>query len=138
MQIAPTITIELSAEDRERVDLLIALLKENRERTEPLHLATAVAAQEPAAAPEPEAPADDSPAPAEPEQAAPAAAEEPEKVITKEELQAMVQELAAPGTGKRDQVRAIVLGYAKRVTDIPEDKRAEVMQKLIDLKEGKA
>lgn len=54
---------------------------------------------------------------------------------TKEDLQAKVQALAAPGTGKREKVRAIVKSYAEKVGDIPADKYAEVMDKLIALEQ---
>lgn len=145
INIPVTVVVEFKAEDRARMDRFNVLMGEYLKRTEPLEIklesplaALAQTTQEPATAPEPAAPEKVSPAPAEPEQTAPAAAEEVVEAVTKEELQAMVQELAAPGTGKRDAVKAIVQAYAKKVSDIPEDKRAEVMQKLLDLKEGRA
>lgn len=131
-----TVIVELCAEDRARLDRIAGLLADNQPKV--YQTVPTETAQEPATAPEAEAPVNDSPAPEAPEQPEPAAAEEPVKTVTKEELQALVQELAAPGTGKRDAVKAIVQQYAKKVSDIPEDKRAEVMQQLIDLKEGKA
>ena len=47
------------------------------------------------------------------------------------ELQAKVVELVS--AGKRDAAKAVVNEYAERVSDIPEDKRHEVMQKLAAL-----
>lgn len=54
---------------------------------------------------------------------------------TKDDVQALVIKLAAPGTGKKDAARAIVYEYAKKVSDIPEDKLDEVMAKLSKLAE---
>ena len=54
---------------------------------------------------------------------------------TKDDVQALVMKLAAPGTGKKDAVKAIVNEYAKKVSDIPEEKLNEVMAKLNQLAE---
>lgn len=62
---------------------------------------------------------------------------EPPK-YTAAEIQAKVQKLAAPATGKRDAVKQIVNAYASRVSEIPEDKYPEVMEKLTALEEGRA
>lgn len=101
----------------------------------------AEAAQDAATEPEPEAPMNDTPAEEEAPTAAPAPSEEvaePAPVPSVDELRAIVQELAAPGSSKRAAVRALVKSYADSVSNIPEDKRAEAMQKLIELKEGEA
>lgn len=145
-----TITIELCAEDRARLDRLSKAL----ENANPLGRAAAAIADlstaaraaadaapagEPAPAPvavvaaEPEKYTPEEP---EPPVAPPADAGEPEKVPTAEELQAIVQELAAPGSAKRAAVRDLVKAYASRVSLIPEDKRAEVMERLLALKEA--
>ena len=64
----------------------------------------------------------------------PAEAIEPEKPkATKADVQAMVQKLATPTSGKRDEVKRIVNEYAPRVSGIPEDKLDEVMQRLAAL-----
>ena len=61
---------------------------------------------------------------------------EPEQVnYTKADVQALVMKLAAPGTGKKDAVKAIVNEYAKKISDIPEEKLNEVMTKLNKLAE---
>ena len=61
---------------------------------------------------------------------------EPEQVnYTKADVQALVMKLAAPGTGKKDAVKAIVNEYAKKISDIPEEKLNEVMAKLNQLAE---
>ena len=73
------------------------------------------------------------------ENAAPVEAEpvaEPEAPkYTKADIMALVQRLAAPTSTKREQAKAIVKGYAARVSDIPEDKYTEVMDKLTKLEQ---
>lgn len=78
-------------------------------------------------------------------EAAPVAeAVEPEAPkYTKDDIQAMVRKLAAPTStepekaerekAKREKAKAIVQSYAPKVSDIPEDKYAEVMEKLTAL-----
>lgn len=68
-------------------------------------------------------------------EAAPVAeAVEPEAPkYTKDDIQAMVRKLAAPTSTKRTEARAIVMEYAPNVSGIPEDKYAEVMEKLTAL-----
>ena len=129
------ITIEFCQEDRKRIDELIGMagwivgaLKD-------------LAAAQPAEAPEQvnEHPVDEVSPHADPDQLslfdeAPAA--EPEQVnYTKADVQALVMQLAAPGTGKKDAVKAIVNEYAKKISDIPEEKLNEVMAKLNQLAE---
>lgn len=82
----------------------------------PAEEVAAVVEPEPAAAPEPEAPK-----------------------YTKADVQALVQKLAAPTSPehKRTGAKAIVKSYGAKVSDIPEEKYAEVMDKLTALdKEG--
>lgn len=111
-----TITLELCEEDRSRLDTLIALAREVLSGTAELHTA------------EDEAPvADGIPV----EAVVPTEPEKPK--ATKADVQAMVQKLATPTSGKRDAVKRIVNDYAVRVSDIPEDKLDEVMQKLTAL-----
>lgn len=64
--------------------------------------------------------------------------EEPKEVkpqITLRDIQTRVQKLAAPSTGKFDQVKDIVKRFAPKVGQIPEDKFGEVMA-LLDELEG--
>lgn len=72
----------------------------------------------------------------------PAPAEEAKQTITvtQEQLQQKVMQLAAANSGAlKAKVREIVNAYAKKVSDVPEDKRAEVWDKLTALeKEGRA
>ena len=69
-----------------------------------------------------------------------AAPEQPEAPkYTKADVQALVQKLAAPTSPehKRTGAKAIVKSYGAKVSDIPEEKYAEVMDKLTALdKEG--
>ena len=123
------ITIELCKEDRQRLDEVIAFLgllvgekhskpqetvkdteKPEQENTHPVDDVSPHAAPEPVA--EPTAPK-----------------------WTKDDVQALVIKLAAPGTGKKDAARAIVYEYAKKVSDIPDEKLNEVMAKLNKLAE---
>jgi hypothetical protein len=98
--------------------------------------AAMASAAEPAAA-ETGHPAEEVGAAVEPE---PAAAPEPEAPkYTKADVQALVQKLAAPTSPehKRTGAKAIVKSYGAKVSDIPEDKYPEVMDKLTALdKEG--
>lgn len=59
------------------------------------------------------------------------AAEQPEQTVSLSEVQRKVVELSA--AGHKDKVREIVTSYAERVSAIPEDKLAEVMDKLTAL-----
>ena len=149
------VIFEFCAEDRARLDRLAALLekvqthfsvvttdadgvKYVKDGTVSIEKAAAALANS-AAAPqtvEPERPEEtppfevDTPTP-EPEQ--------PERAYTHAEVQAVVVRLASPKGGKRAEVRAIVTAYAKSVSQIPEDKLGEVMEKLTALEqEGKA
>lgn len=137
-----TITIELCAEDRARLDKILAALEQPRDckgcvetvakATD--HIVEIMTPETPKNEPEKaepvkadEHPADVSTAPWEPTEA-PQEAEEP---IAVQELQKLVVDLCAKG--KKDQVREIVNAYAKKVSDIPEDKRNEVYAQLTAL-----
>lgn len=110
------ITIELCGEDRTRLDRLAEVLEKYLSVKSPsCNAMTAL----PEATPE------------EPETEAPAKPEKP--TVSLADVQALVQKLATPTSGKRDAVKSIVNAYAKRVSDIPADKLAEVMTKLTEL-----
>ena len=121
------ITIEFCQEDRKRIDELIGMagwiagaLKD-------------MAAAQPAEQVEP---VEEHPADAVIPFVAPEPAAEPEQVnYTKDDVQALVMKLAAPGTGKKEAVKAIVNEYAPRISGIPEEKVNEVMAKLNQLAE---
>ena len=119
-----TFTIEFCPEDRDRLDRLAKALETNAviapTAVDPQDALPGIVTEEveTTAAPEPEQP------------------EQPK--YTAAEIQLKVQKLAAPASGKRDAVRQIVKEYADRVSDIPEDKYAEVMDRLTALEEGNA
>ena len=67
------------------------------------------------------------------------AAEPEQPKYTKDDVQALVRKLAAPNSPehKRAGAKAIVKTYGAKVSDIPEDKYSEAMDKLTALdKEG--
>jgi hypothetical protein len=141
------VTVELCKEDRQRLDEVIGFLGliACELKSHPgVHLpadfivpgALTATAPQSTEKPEPvetEHPVEEVTAPAEPEPVA-----EPEQPkVTLDDIQALVLKLAAPNSGKRAEVRAIVKEYAERVSLIPADKFAEVMDKLTALsKEG--
>lgn len=88
-----------------------------------------------------EAPATPQPASNEPPEVVDESSEPEVSTYTREDIQALVQTLAGPKStenpygGKRAETRAIVKKYAEKVGNIPEDKFAEVMEQLLELKE---
>lgn len=128
-----TITIELCQEDRARLDAILAELEKARpdcsKCTEAVTVSMAHQLREIRATyAEPETatttpPETDKPAEAENEPQS-----EPVKLA---DIQQKVVTLSA--AGKKDAVRAIVTKHAARVSDIPEDKRAEVLAQLTAL-----
>lgn len=147
-----TVTIELSKEDRNLLESLmgsVTLLASALANAQPKEVQEKIIAEAteavtaPQAAEEPAAPEITHPADVVSPHGTPEPVEEPEKVEpkpaapkwTKADLQTKVQALAAPGTGKREKVRAIVKSYAEKVGDIPADKYDEVMDKLIALEQ---
>lgn len=128
------VTIELCAEDRARLDNLTKAI-EALTPVKPSHdLALAPVKQEEPKqeAPKKEEPKQESPAQVEPtptpEPEKPAAAPAPWDEVTTAELQSKVVKLVS--AGKKDEARGIVMEYAKSVSDIPAEKRAEVMERL--------
>lgn len=129
------ITIELCAEDRQRIDELIAFvgLIASERKSEPNHVefrpdgTVTVSYEEP--------PVDAVAPHGEPERVAePEPAVEPELPrYSKPDVLAKVQKLAAPNSPHREQAKAIVKSYGAKVSDIPEDKYDEVMAKLAEL-----
>lgn len=126
----PNITVNLSEEDRERLDTIINLLKGAEdaavERVKNL-FPQGTAPASPQSAQEQPKPADPNPVPptqpkaeTEPTQSAPE--------VTAAELQAKVVNLVS--NGKKEETRAIIMEYAPRVSDIPSEKRAEVLERL--------
>lgn len=147
-----TITIELSAEDRARLDNLSAgmlniqtLLEviyeqgkrpemapaETDELTEQLKAIVAGAKNTPGAT-EPSAPPvthETEEQPTEPKETTPAA---PTKAISHAELGAKVRAMMTTG-GLKEGTKAIVRSYAQSVPGIPQDKVAECYERLVAL-----
>ena len=130
-----TLTIELCAEDRARLDNILEALKGSA-------VVPCVAAPEaapvkaepetgkaiaPTPAPQEQPKAE---APAQPKAEAPAQPKAAEAVpeVTAAELQSKVVQLV--GAGKKDAARAIVQEYAPNVSSVPAEKRAEVLERL--------
>lgn len=127
-----TITIELCAEDRARLDhinvnlteLIMRVMGEVLQKAAP-ELAEKLAAQHPVADPFKELPK------AEP---VPFEQEAPKQEAPQYKLEDIQQKVVAlSASGKKAEVREIVKSYAEKVSAIPADKFGEVMAKLIGL-----
>ena len=131
-----TVTVELCAEDRARLDKIFEALTTNVagyavEQFE-RYLAekqAAVAAPVTAEAVEETQPTVDTTHEEKPAEAQETAKEEPS--VSKADIQRKVVELSS--AGKKAEVRDIVKAYADKVSTIPEDKLAEVWAKLTAL-----
>jgi len=115
-----TITIELCAEDRARLDKILEALTSTAKQeniVEPEH---------PVITPFPEVPVVAEPE--QPQEEKPVIVEMP---VTVAEVQQKVVALSA--AGRKTEVRAIVKAYADKVSAIPEDKLGEVWMQLSEL-----
>lgn len=128
-----TLTIELCAEDRARLDGILEALKSHNCKS-CVEAAVNYTTAQMAAPVEPVAPVSEAkeepkaePAP-EPEQPA---VKEDAPAVSLSDIQQKVVTLSA--AGKKAQVRDIITAYASRVSAIPEDKVGEVWQKLTEL-----
>lgn len=111
------ITIEFCAEDRARIDRLIAALEgAGTPYAQPVAAETAPA--EPVKVEMPK------------QESAPA--------VTHADVQKLVVEIAASDKEKKALVREIVNGYADKVSAIPEDKLPEVLERLKEVAAGLA
>ena len=121
------VTLELCAEDRTRLDRILAALENV---TAPVVMTSTISAEaeKPAEkAPKVELPANTQPQP-EPVK------EEAKPTATKAEIRSKV--VALVGAKKKAEVEAIIKAYAPSVTELPDDKLDEVMQKLTELEKG--
>lgn len=143
-----TITHELCAEDRARLDRLSTALEALQQPNVPevhpdqlqMRLDGVMAkASEPTEAPKnaPESTEVSTLPTTQPEEEMPVAEEDaqaeeaPKPTITQAQLQQRITQLAAANGGaKKAQIRDIVKAYAKMVSEIPEDKYEEVWEKL--------
>jgi len=117
------VTLELCAEDRTRLDRILAALESNG-----TPFAAPVAEVE---KPTQKAPEAKPQAITQPEPEAPKAEEKPAPKVTKDEIRTKV--VALVNAKKKDQVMAIIKAHAASVTDLPEDKLDEVMEQLTAL-----
>lgn len=115
-----TLKIELSEEDRARLDGILEAIKTG---------AIKANADVPEDIEAPELLVDPQTEPA-PEEPVPETAQNgsDDQVVTTGQLQSKVVQLIS--AGKKEEVKAIVTSYAKCVSDIPGDKRAEVLTRL--------
>jgi hypothetical protein len=131
-----TITIELCAEDRARLNKLAAALEKRAAQADltlsgaGITIGAVQAAAEPQEAAEEEAPQEST---QEPESDAPA--EKVEPTVTLEQIQQKVVQLAAAGADKKAKVREIINAYGTKVSDLKDqpEKWDEVWQKLTAL-----
>ena len=114
-----TIKLELSPTVEAKLDKIIELLSNTPAQPEAATPAV-VEPEKPAEAVQPEAPTEE-----------PVEEPAPAKTYTQSDVQQAVVRLSA--AGKKAQVREIVKAYAERVSAIPADKYAEVMEKLTAL-----
>lgn len=138
-----TIIIELCKEDRQRLDKIIELLGQKPDCHKCVEAATANMTEglkvvqcgaEPVTATEQPDPVNEHPIDDDLPWGQPEPVAEPEAPkYTKEDIQAKVRKLAAPGSAKRLEAKAIVQSYGLKVSDIPADKYDEVMAKLAEL-----
>lgn len=129
---ANTIIFELCAEDRARLDAILEALQKAAPRCDNcVRLVTDICAakdtpkndaQEPEAA-EPEQTQPENETPTEPK------AEAVE--VTEEDIRSKYMALAA--TPKKKEAHALIKSYANKISEIPEDKRAELLEKLTAL-----
>ena len=140
------IIIELCAEDRARLDRLTEALEKNVHNCAgcvqsaiKMTQAIAAPAEEPKNEPQesietetPATPPAEEEKPAEVKETAPA--EEVKPTVTLAQIQQKVVQLCAGFNGtKKAAVREIVNAYAKKVSDLPEDKWVEIWDKLTAL-----
>ena len=145
-----TITIELCAEDRARLDRLSAALEQRvtqeagitLEIADPLHkqLAEALANTEPQETPKEEpkvetTPTEETPTQSTQEPESDAPAEKVEPSVTLEQIQQKVVQLAAAGADKKAKAREVISTYGTKVSDLKDkpEKWDEVWEKLAAL-----
>ena len=137
-----TITIELSVEDRERLDKLLAAVNALNASLLANQGMIAIAdagthAEQPSEShtAQENAPGKVTTPTADAPQSAAQTTTEASDSVTLADVQRKVVELCGPPYNKKAQVREIVKAYAPKVTGIPADKCAEVMGKLTALED---
>lgn len=119
------ITIELCTEDRARLDRILEAL----ERVAPRQL-YALDLSAPLESPEnePQAPEAETPQETQTETKKPTEPKNEAPAVTVEDIRSKV--LALTAAGKKEELKAIIKDYAPKVSEIPADKLAEVLDKL--------
>ena len=133
-----TIIIELCKEDRQRLDELIAFagLIVGEMKSKPAEVRMEAPAHKITQAEDGTVKLvkNDHPVDADLPWETPEPAAEPEQPkYTHDDVLALVQKMAVPGSNKRLQAKAIITSYAAKVSDIPADKLGEAMAKLQEL-----
>ena len=119
-----TITIELCAEDRARLDRLAEALERkacDKCVTSAIQLFKGEA----------EAPKEQTEVKEQPTEPVEVTPETPTRTVDRAELRAKVIELSAKGL--KEQVREIITAYAPTVKDVPDDKLVECFERLVAL-----
>lgn len=130
-----TLTLQLCEEDRARLDNIAQELRVISDTTELIRLGfvegKTLTALPAVAAEQPEPQAETAPeenAPTEPQKA------EDEPFVSQVTLADIQKKVVGLSTaGKKAEVKAVIQAYAPKVSAIPEDKLAEVMEKLTEL-----
>lgn len=134
-----TLTVNLSSEDRQRLDAILDALQASRNCERCANTVanafsdfaggpgTALKQAEPAPIPT------EAKAPEKPEQPQQAAQAQPQKAITVADIRALTA--TAIAAGKKPQAKEIISRYADSISDLPESCLAEVHKQLTALKE---
>lgn len=134
-----TVTVNLSSEDRQRLDAILDALQASRNCERCANTVanafsdftrgpgTALKQAEPAPVPT------EAKAPEKPEQPQQAAQAQPQKVITVTDIRAL--SAAAIAAGKKAQVKEIISRYADSISGLPESCLTEVHEQLTALQE---
>lgn len=130
-----TITIELCAEDRARIDKLLESVRELDVTMSAASDIFSISTKDakPADKPESTAPVTE-PVPEAAEQPRPADKPEEPASYTKADVQRLVTELCGKGSDTKAKVKEIVNRYGRNVSSIPEDKYGEAMAALQELR----
>lgn len=121
-----TVTVNLSEEDRKRLDLIIEALEKQAVKPS-LEAAKTAEKEVPEEEPKAEEKVEEKPVPEPEEQKEPTGPE-----YTIDDVRAKAAELIA--SGKKAECRDIIKAYAEKVSAIPPEKANEVMGKLNEVK----
>lgn len=124
-----SITIELCAEDRARIDKVIGLLEQYLAPDIALAPAPVIPVETPKETPKEQTPEPAAPtAPVEPPKEEKPEAPAPTSTATVDDLRKMVITLSS--AGRKDEAKAVIKSYADKVSEVPADKIDECLAKL--------